>query len=180
VVQVESACTDVSCRTSIDLNGKGNEDFSKCHKKNKLCIPKTVGGWRRGEMKIWSILGNKTEILYVCRVYSHFLISAQNITHEIKLTKKKIYPYDCYRQWNIENLRNKRRFCRIMRPKGWGKPTKFGVFVQEQNFKRALSVCFKTKIKICPIPKKSSEMYSVSLLNNLLHTITSAHTLHLK
>lgn len=51
-------------------------------------------------------------------------------------------------------------------------------FVQEQNFKRALSICFKTKIKICPLPQKSSEMYSVSLLNNLLHTVTPAHTLN--
>lgn len=38
VVQADSGCTEVSYRTSTDLNSNENKDFSKRHKKNKLCI----------------------------------------------------------------------------------------------------------------------------------------------
>lgn len=88
VVQAESVCTEVSCRTSLDLSGDGNKDFSKYCKKNKLCIPNTMGRWKRGEMQMWSDLGNKTEIQCICRIHFHFQISAQSITNEIKWRKK--------------------------------------------------------------------------------------------
>lgn len=36
VVQSQSVCAGVHCRTSIVLNDDGNKDFGKCHKKHKL------------------------------------------------------------------------------------------------------------------------------------------------